>query len=137
MNRGNEVGYLKRERKRIQQLIIKSYMNKYLSNPNGLGEIDFPLPCEITLTRIAPREYDYDNLISSFKYIVDEIAGRLIKDKPKGHSDRDKRLHWIYKQEKGKPKEYALKVEIDLTGKYVTRCSVCNEKIYCRNCNHE
>ena len=113
MNRGEEKPFLKRERHRLQQFCVNSYMVKALANPNGLGEIQFPLPCTITLTRIAPREYDHDNIVAAFKYVCDEIAGHLIKDKPKGHADKDKRLKSVYAQEKGKPKEYALKVSIE------------------------
>jgi hypothetical protein len=60
----------------------------------------------ITLTRIAPRALDDDNLCSAFKAIRDGIADAFHTD------DRKGRLEWKYTQERGKPKEYAVRVEI-------------------------
>lgn len=68
------------------------------------------MPCEITMTRIAPRRFDFDNLVSSFKYIRDAIAECLTGCKQAGRADDDPRLTWHYKQEKGAPKEYAIKI---------------------------
>lgn len=64
------------------------------------------LPCIVTLTRIAPRQLDDDNLRSAFKAVRDGIADRL------GVNDRDQRVVWIYAQERGKPKEYSARIEI-------------------------
>lgn len=66
-----------------------------------------PLPCVVTLTRIAPRALDDDNLRSAFKALRDGIADRL------GIADNDPRVEWRYAQERGKPKEYAARVEIE------------------------
>lgn len=64
-------------------------------------------PCVVTLTRIAPRMLDEgDNLSSSQKAIRDQIAAEL------GIDDRDSRVEWRYRQERGKPNEYAVRVEI-------------------------
>ena len=60
----------------------------------------------ITLTRIAPRELDSDNLAGGFKSVRDGVADWL------GIDDGDKRLLWLYAQRKGKPHEYAAEVEI-------------------------
>jgi hypothetical protein len=60
----------------------------------------------ITLTRIAPRPLDTDNLARSFKAIRDGIADAL------GIDDGSKRLTWNYTQEKGPPKRYAARIEI-------------------------
>jgi hypothetical protein len=60
----------------------------------------------ITLTRIAPRPLDTDNLARSFKAIRDGIADAL------GIDDGSKRLMWNYAQEKGPPKRYAVRIEI-------------------------
>jgi hypothetical protein len=70
------------------------------------------LPCKIHLTRIAPRSLDGDNLPNAFKSITDDIADFLIPGLPRGHADGDSRLEWQYSQEKGHPKEYALRIEI-------------------------
>lgn len=69
------------------------------------------LPCHITLTRIAPRSLDTgDNLPCSFKHIRDVIAELITGDKRPGLADSDERLTWEYKQEKGKPKQYAIRI---------------------------
>ena len=60
----------------------------------------------ITLTRISPRPLDTDNLARSFKAIRDGIADAL------GIDDGSKRLVWNYAQEKGPPKQYAIRIEI-------------------------
>ncbi len=65
-------------------------------------------PIIVTLTRIAPRKLDnHDNLPRAFKACVDEIAKTL------GVDDKDKRVTWRYAQERGKPKEYKVRVTID------------------------
>jgi len=65
------------------------------------------LPCDVWLTRIAPREFDAgDNLPASFKAIRDQIAKWI------GVDDRDKRVTWRYNQRKGEVKEYAVIIEI-------------------------
>ncbi len=63
-------------------------------------------PLLITLTRIGPRKWDSDNLAISCKAVRDGIADAL------GIDDGDERLEWKYAQRKGKPKEYAVEVEI-------------------------
>lgn len=64
------------------------------------------VPCTITLTRIAPRVLDSDNLASGCKAARDGVADWLQID------DGDKRVTWAYAQERGEPKEYALRVEV-------------------------
>lgn len=64
-------------------------------------------PCTVILTRIAPRKLDSDNLASGFKALRDGIADRL------GIDDGDERVTWRYAQEKGKPREYAARVEFE------------------------
>ena len=65
------------------------------------------LPCTVTLTRIAPRALDsHDNLRAGLKAAVDGVADWLQAD------DADPRITWLYAQAKGKPKQYALQVEI-------------------------
>lgn len=63
-----------------------------------------PLPCIVTIIRIAPRPLDDDNLAISAKSLRDGIADRL------GVDDRDPRVMWRYGQRSGKPKEYAAEV---------------------------
>lgn len=69
-----------------------------------------PLPCVVTLTRIAPRALDDDNLRSAFKALRDGVADRL------GVKDNDPRVRWEYVQERGKAKHYAARVDIKGAG---------------------
>lgn len=64
------------------------------------------LPVVVTLSRIAPRPLDDDNLRTAFKALRDGIAARY------GIPDNDKRIRWEYDQERGKPKEYGARVTI-------------------------
>ncbi len=61
----------------------------------------------VTLTRIAPRALDGDNLQSAFKACRDGVADAL------GTSDNDPRILWDYRQERGKPKYYAVTITIE------------------------
>jgi hypothetical protein len=95
----------KSARHKMQRMLINAYMNKQ-QRPQ--------LPCTITLTRIAPRFLDEgDNLPMAFKSLRDSIADYIFPNKAAGRADDSKELTWKYKQEKGKVKEYALKVEIE------------------------
>ena len=71
------------------------------------------LPCQIKLTRIAPRFLDkHDNLPCSFKFILDSLASLLVPGKANGQADNDKRIQVTYDQIKGIPHEYAIEIEI-------------------------
>lgn len=71
------------------------------------------LPCCVTLIRVAPRALDSDNLMGAFKHIRDYVADVIIPGFRMGRADADPRITWLYKQEKGKTKEYACKIAID------------------------
>jgi crossover junction endodeoxyribonuclease RusA len=58
----------------------------------------------ITLTRIAPRRLDDGNLGAALKAIQDGVADAVGVD--------DRHIHWTYEQEKGKPGEYGVRVEV-------------------------
>lgn len=60
---------------------------------------------DVTLTRLAPRELDDDNLSGSFKAIRDQIASELCLD------DRDKRIKFRYDQRK--QPEYGVEVRFE------------------------
>lgn len=68
------------------------------------------LPMVVTITRIAPRELDTDNLAISAKSVRDGIADAL------GVDDKDKRVTWLYTQSRGAPKAYAVRVDIECMG---------------------
>lgn len=65
------------------------------------------LPAVVTLTRLAPRELDDDNLRPALKACRDGIADRL------GINDRDPRVRWQYAQQRGGVREYAVLVDIE------------------------
>jgi hypothetical protein len=65
------------------------------------------LPCVITLTRVAPRELDGDNLQGGFKSTRDGVADWFAVD------DRDPRIEWKYSQRKGAPREYAAEIGVE------------------------
>lgn len=68
---------------------------------------DWTTPITITLTRIAPRKLDSDNLLSALKHVRDGIADWLSVE------DNDPLLTWVYAQRKGTPKEYAVEITIE------------------------
>lgn len=73
----------------------------------ALGGFSRPKPpLTVTLTRIGPRALDTDNLAGGCKAVRDQIAAWL------GIDDGDPRMEWRYRQERGKPREYALSVEM-------------------------
>lgn len=67
----------------------------------------------VVMTRIAPRKLDeHDNLPMSMKYLADALAECKNPGLAIGRADDDKSIKWEYKQEKGKPREYAVRIEI-------------------------
>lgn len=89
----------------------KQYLKTYGQSMNlAIGDVE--LPCKVMLTRIAPRKIDSDNLVTTGKFFRDYIADLLIPGLAPGQADSDKRIQWEYAQEKGKVREYALRIEI-------------------------
>lgn len=64
-------------------------------------------PLTVTLTRVAPRMLDSDNLSSAFKALRDGVADAL------GVNDNDGRISWRYDQQRGRIKEYAVRITIE------------------------
>ena len=104
-NRSSEHYMLKSKRHRTQQIVVwAAFHNKNL---------DIQLPCQIKLTRIAPRSLDKsDNLAMSMKWIIDGICDYIFPGKTAGRADDTKEIDFIFDQEKGNPKEYAIRVTI-------------------------
>lgn len=63
-------------------------------------------PCSVHLTRIAPRVLDDDNLRGALKATRDEVAVAL------GVDDRDPMVRWEYSQERGRPRDYSVRIVI-------------------------
>ena len=78
-----------------------------------------PLPVVVTMTRVAPRAMDGDNLIVSFKAIRDSLATLLLPEAAQGNQhgsrgdDSDSRITWKYAQRKGGVRHYAVEITIE------------------------
>lgn len=68
------------------------------------------LSCVVTLTRIAPRRLDGDNLQGALKAVRDGVADWL------GVVDAEHRssVVWRYEQERGGPRSQALQIELEV-----------------------
>jgi hypothetical protein len=60
----------------------------------------------VTITRIAPRSLDSDNLAGSQKHVRDGIADAI------GIDDRDPRVEWRYAQSRGARGQYSVEVNV-------------------------
>lgn len=78
-----------------------------LLRPKLRGKWMLALPCLVRLIRIAPRDLDSDGLVRSFKAVRDQVASEL------GVDDRDSRVEWRCFQQRGKPKEYGVRIVIE------------------------
>ena len=106
LSEANNTDHWTKKRKRI------TLQHKWIWHTWNNSQQDIQMPCLIILTRIAPRELDYDNLVHAFKHIRDAVANICYPGLAPGQADSKKDLSWEYKQEKGSPKEYAVKIEI-------------------------
>lgn len=70
----------------------------------GIKTLTVIAPLDITLTRVASRPLDTDNLASAFKAVRDGVADWL------GIDDGSSALRWHYAQRKGLPKEQAVEI---------------------------
>lgn len=69
------------------------------------------LPCHVMLTRFAPAQLDvFDNLPTSFKFIVDSLCSVITGDKVAGRADSDERITLACTQVKSKA--YGVRIEI-------------------------
>lgn len=75
---------------------------------------DYPVPCVVSLTRISPRSLDLDNVIAAFKNFRDVVSDFILSEGKNscGRNDSNSNINFTYHQEVGKPKEYAVKIEI-------------------------
>lgn len=74
------------------------------------GAVELAGPMVVTLTRIAPRALDSDNLAGSAKHVRDGVADAL------GIDDRNPIVEWRYAQRRGAPKQYAVEIRIEPKG---------------------
>ena len=59
-------------------------------------------PCTVTLIRYGVRQFDSDNLQSSFKTIRDTVADIIKPGHAPGQADSDKSITWQYQQASAK-----------------------------------
>ncbi len=76
----------------------------HLLSEIGITRPEFPVT--VTITRIAPRDLDGDNLQGALKACRDGVADYFRTD------DRDPGIVWKYGQARGKAKEYGVKIDI-------------------------
>lgn len=88
-------------RKRVHRMTARTMLQMY-SRPMGETE-----QFTITLTRVAPRKLDDDNLASGFKAVRDGVADWL------GIDDGSPRLRWQYAQHKGDAGKYCAWVKVE------------------------
>lgn len=110
---------VKAERHRLQKGKVKVAMRTQLPKLSLFTRRRDDSSCithckaRVIVTRIAPRKLDcQDNLPASLKWVVDSIAEELTGDYRPGRADDAEWIKWEYRQEKGKPREYAVKIEI-------------------------
>lgn len=106
------------KRRKLQRGWIKAAMRAQPLKPFTRRRDEFcdNAHCEITVvvTRISSRMLDvHDNLPMALKGVVDAIAEELTQNYVPGRADDAKWIKWEYRQEKGKPKEYAVRIEIE------------------------
>ncbi len=89
------------------QASLKFYILGYMENIN--------LPCTIYLTRIAPRKFDYDNLVFAFKFVRDCIADYLKPGLSRGQADGSDDMEWVYEQESKGKGEYGIRILVIYT----------------------
>ncbi len=65
-----------------------------------------PLPIVVTLTRVAPRALDDDNLRGALKATRDGVADAF------GVSDRDPRVEWRYGQRRGGVRVFQVEIAV-------------------------
>ena len=105
-NRRDRWGAIKR--KKEQRKVVGLALGKPLARSSALAAQLDQGGLDVVLTRITPsaRGLDDDNAASAFKAIRDEVAVWL------GIDDRDPRVRWTVRQEKGRPKTWQVRIEI-------------------------
>lgn len=91
-----KVSRRKKDHRVTARLVLQQY-----ARPMGEAE-----RFTVTLTRVAPRKLDDDNLQSGFKATRDGVADWL------GIDDGSPRIRWQYAQERGRAGEYAARVAV-------------------------
>lgn len=81
-------------------------------NPRTIANLE-NTPIIIYICRVAPRKLDnHDNLPTSLKSILDEICNCILPGYADGRADGKLKLKVAYAQEKGKVRQYAVKIKL-------------------------
>ncbi len=64
----------------------------------------------VRLTRLSPRELDFDNLILAFKAIIDAICEIKHPNLAPGRADGKKDFKFEFEQDKGKPEKIRIEI---------------------------
>lgn len=97
---------LANKRMKWQKLVrIKNEQKERVARALKLVEPLPPFPVAVTVTRVGPRPMDYDNLVSSIKYVRDQVAEAV------GVDDGDPGYQWTYRQELGKKYLVTIRIE--------------------------
>lgn len=111
VNRTRDQHWSKRKRRADSQQGAIYWAYRTATGPNWKLFASKPFasarPLVVTLTRIAPRAIDDDNNVAGCKAVRDAVAELLEAD------DGDSRITWIYRQERGTPRKYAVRVRIE------------------------
>lgn len=99
------------------RLLLIPEIKDLINTVSKMRVMDVPITLQITLTRVAPRKLDGDNLQISFKSIRDFLSDIFIPGLAPGRADDDEMFDWKYSQRKGVPKEYSVDVEFLLVRK--------------------
>lgn len=90
-----------RKRASSQRQTLGMILRTHTFKPGSLAT-----PLALRFVRIAPRRLDSDNLARAMKALRDELCRWL------GYDDGDERLTFTYDQERGRPKVYAVRLEV-------------------------
>lgn len=88
---------MRHHRRAVQRSLVRMVLGAGCTRP--------AFPCVVTLTRIAPRSLDDDNLRGALKAVRDGVADWL------GVDDADPRIEWRYDQRRGRPREHAVRID--------------------------
>ena len=91
---------VRHRRRRIQRHTVMTHLL-------ALGARWTHFPCVVTLTRIASRKLDPDNMVGSMKATIDSLATWM------GIDDADERVTWRFEQENKRRGELqAVRIEV-------------------------
>jgi len=104
-NQANQHWRIKSRRHNQQNFLVRAYLADIIAFRNQA--------IHVKLIRISPRMLDSeDNLPFAFKWVKDTLADMLRPGLERGRADDSDLLTWSYAQEKGNPKEKAMRVEV-------------------------